>query len=69
MSKYKSRKVTIDGITFDSKIESERYISQLPQIVGDKADLKATPPHLAFYDISSFFSPYEIFRIIIASQI
>ena len=25
MSKYKSRKVTIDGITFDSKKESERY--------------------------------------------
>ena len=45
MSKYNSRKVTVDGITFDSKKESRRYL-ELKQMeaAGEIHDLQLQVP-------------------------
>nr|DAW70652.1 MAG TPA: Endonuclease [Caudoviricetes sp.] len=41
MSKYHSKKVTVDGITFDSKKEANRYCElRLLERVGEISDLK-----------------------------
>jgi len=46
-SKYRNRKVTIDGITFDSIAEGERYkVLRFRQEIGDIAHLRVHRPFL-----------------------
>lgn len=47
MSKYKSKKITIDGMTFDSKKEAQRYIElRKMQNTGKITDLKCQVKYL-----------------------
>ena len=49
MTKYFSRKVTIDGITFASKLEGTRYTQlKLLQQAGEIEDLKLQPEFQIF---------------------
>ncbi len=53
MNKYHARKTTIDGITFDSKAESDRYLElKIAQSAGAISDLRVHPVYTlqdAFY--------------------
>jgi len=46
MSKYRNRKTTIDGITFDSKAEARRYAElKLLERAGEIKDLELQPKY------------------------
>lgn len=60
MSKYRNRKTTIDGITFDSKAEARRYAElKLLEKVGEIRDLELQP---RFRLVDGFKKNGKVFR-------
>ena len=65
VSKYHNKKTTIDGITFDSKREAERYCElKLLQRSGEISDLTLQPDFILFESFKKFGKTYRQIKYI-----